>query len=82
MLDYEKFLQYLNESVSPAIGLLLLVSSTRTLVTALTVIQPGFLYYKIDAHSFVIVMLLIQWASVSVAPLVSVLHFSFVVLFP
>ena len=75
MLEFEKFLLYLNENVSPAIGLLLLLSSTRTIVTTLTVIQPGFLYYTIDAHSFVVVMLLIQWACVSVAPLVSVSPF-------
>lgn len=72
MLEFEKFLLYLNENVSPAIGLLLLVSSTRMIVTALTVIQPGFLYYTIDAHSFIVIVLLIQWATVSIAPLVSV----------
>ncbi|KAK4018762.1 uncharacterized protein LOC116917802 isoform X1 [Daphnia magna] len=71
MLEFEKFLLYLNENVSPAIGLLLLLSTTRTIVTTLTVIHPGFLYYTIDAHSFIVIMLLIQWASVSIAPLVS-----------
>lgn len=72
MLDFEKFLLYLNENVSPAIGMLLLISSTRTLVTAMTVVQPGFLYYIVDTHSFIVVMLLVQWASVSIAPLISV----------
>jgi len=72
MLEFEKFLLYLNENVSPAIGLLLLLSTTRTIVTTMTVIHPGFLYYTIDAHSFIVIMLLVQWATVSIAPLVSV----------
>ncbi|EFX72152.1 hypothetical protein DAPPUDRAFT_111071 [Daphnia pulex] len=71
MLEFEKFLLYLNENVSPAIGLLLLLSTTRTIVTTMTVIHPGFLYYTIDAHSFIVIMLLVQWATVSIAPLVS-----------
>ncbi|XP_046636007.1 uncharacterized protein LOC124314721 isoform X2 [Daphnia pulicaria] len=71
MLEFEKFLLYLNENVSPAIGLLLLLSTTRTIVTTMTVIHPGFLYYTIDAHSFIVIMLLVQWAAVSIAPLVS-----------
>nr|CAH0106163.1 unnamed protein product [Daphnia galeata] len=71
MLEFEKFLLYLNENVSPAIGLLLLLSTTRTIVTTMTVIHPGFLYYTIDAHSFIVIMLLVQWASVSIAPLIS-----------
>ncbi len=72
MLEFEKFLLYLNENVSPAIGLLLLLSTTRTIVTTMTVIHPGFLYYTIDAHSFIVILLLVQWATVSIAPLVSV----------
>lgn len=75
MLEFEKFLLYLNENVSPAIGLLLLLSTTRTIVTTMTVIHPGFLYYTIDAHSFIVIMLLVQWASVSIAPLISVRTF-------
>lgn len=63
---------YLNENVSPAIGLLMLLSSTRTATLVVTVIQRGFLYDTVDAHSFLVVMLLVQWACVSIAPLVSV----------
>ena len=80
LLEYNKFLKYLNENVSPAIGLLLLLSSTRTIVTTLIVIQPGFLYYVVDARSFIVVMLLLQWVSISIAPLVSVCYFCLVTL--
>lgn len=72
MLEFEKFLQYLNVDVAPAIGLFLLVSSVRTLVTIFVVIRPGFLYDAIDAHSFAVLLLLVQWLAISAAPLVSV----------
>ena len=72
MLEYDKFLQYLNKDVAPAIGLFLLVSSMRTLVDLFIIVQPGFLYDHIDTQSFAVIMLLIQWSAISVAPLISV----------
>jgi len=72
LLEYEKFLGYLNRQVSPATLIFLVLSTTRTLVDALFLLQSEFLSNNIDAHSFIVIMLLVQWTTISVAPLVSV----------
>lgn len=71
LLEYEKFLGYLNQQVSPATLIFFILSTIRTFVAGSMLFQPGFLSLDIDAHWLIVVMLLVQWTTISIAPLVS-----------
>ena len=75
LLEYEKFLGYLNQQVSPATLIFFILSTIRTFVAGSMLFQPGFLSLDIDAHWLIVVMLLVQWTTISIAPLVSVISF-------
>ena len=75
LLEYEKFLGYLNQQVSPATLIFFILSTIRTYVAGSMLFQPGFLSLDIDAHWLIVVMLLVQWTTISIAPLVSVISF-------
>lgn len=73
MLQYNKFVDYLNSDVSPAISIFLVISSVRTVVGTWMTIQSGFSSDNVDnVHSFAVVMLLVQWALISTVPFISV----------
>ena len=77
LLEYEKFLGYLNQQVSSATCILFVLSTTRALVAGSIIFQSRFLFQDINTDWLIVVMLLVQWASISTAPLVSVLSFVF-----